>query len=215
MPPLPVTEQNRPVTPADYLAAERKAGTRSEYVNGKVYAMAGASRQHVAIVANLAYLLVGQSKGRPCMTFTNDMRLKVSDTRLYTYPDVAALCGEPEFEDAEQDTLTNPSLIIEVLSDSTERYDRGEKFAHYRRLASLHDYVLVSQHRPLVEHFTRHGEEWILRMAEGLEARLPLPGMACELPLADIYDKVGFGGEEPISDAGARPGEAVDDTGAA
>ena len=103
---------------------------------------------------------------------------------------VAALCSEPEFEDAEQDTLTNPSLIIEVLSDSTERYDRGDKFAPYRRLTSLQDYVLVSQHRPLVEHFTRHGEEWILRMAEGLEASLPLPAMGCELPLADIYDKV-------------------------
>ena len=99
--------------------------------------MAGASREHVTIVANLAYLLVGQFKGRPCMAFTNDMRLKVTETGLYTYPGVAALCSEPEFEDSEQDTLTNPSLIIEVLSDSTERYDRGDKFAHYRRLTSL------------------------------------------------------------------------------
>jgi Uma2 family endonuclease len=163
--------------------------------------MAGASREHVTIVANLAYLLVGQFKGRPCMAYTNDMRLKVTETGLYTYPDVAALCSEPEFEDAEQDTLTNPSLIIEVLSDSTERYDRGNKFAHYRRLTSLHDYVLVSQHRPLVEHFTRHGEEWILRMGEGLEASLPLPAMGCELPLADIYDKVSFGRDDFMTDA--------------
>jgi Uma2 family endonuclease len=132
---------------------------------------------------------------------TNDMRLKVTETALYTYPDVAALCGEPEFEDAEQDTLTNPSLIIEVLSDSTERYDRGDKFAHYRRLTSLQDYVLVSQRRPLVEHFTRHGQEWILRMGEGLEAVLPIPAMGCELPLADIYDKVSFGREDPMADA--------------
>ena len=100
--------------------------------------MAGASREHVTIVANLAYLLVGQLKGRPCMAFTN-MRLKVTKTGLYTDPDVAALCSESEFEDAEQDTLTNPSFIIEVLSDSTERYDRGDKFAHYRRLTSLQD----------------------------------------------------------------------------
>lgn len=163
--------------------------------------MAGASREHVTIVANLAYLLVGQFKGRPCMAFTNDMRLKVTETGLYTYPGVAALCSEPEFEDSEQDTLTNPSLIIEVLSDSTERYDRGDKFAHYRRLTSFQDYVLVSQHRPLVEHFTRHGEEWILRMAEGLEASLPLPAMGCELPLADIYDKVSFGRDDFMTDA--------------
>ena len=135
------------------------------------------------------------------MAFTNDMRLKVTETGLYTYPDVAALCSEPEFEDAEQDTLMNPSFIIEVLSDSTERYDRGDKFAHYRRLTSLQDYVLVSQHRPLVEHFARHGEEWILRMAEGLEAILPLPAMDCELPLADIYDKVSFGGDDFMTDA--------------
>jgi Uma2 family endonuclease len=162
--------------------------------------MAGASREHVTIVANLAYLLVGQFKGRPCMVFTNDMRLKVAETGLYTYPDVAALCSQPEFEDAEQDTLTNPSLIIEVLSDSTERYDRGDKFAHYRRLTSLQDYVLVSQHRPLVEHFARHGEEWILRMGEGREAILPLPAMGCELPLADIYDKVSFGRDDFMID---------------
>lgn len=114
---------------------------------------------------------------------------------------MAALCSEPKFEDAEQDTLTNPSLIIEVLSDSTERYDRGDKFAHYRRLMSLQDYVLVSQHRPLVEHFTRHGEEWILRMAEGLEASLRLPAMGRELPLADIYDKMSFGREDFTTDA--------------
>ena len=125
----------------------------------------------------------------------------VTETGLYTYPDVAALCSEPEFEDAEQDTLMNPSLIIGVLSDSTERYDRGDKFAHYRRLTSLQDYVLVSQHRPLVEHFARHGEEWILRMAEGLEAILPLPAIGCELPLADIYDKVSFGREDSMTDA--------------
>jgi len=201
MPTLPITERDGRIAPAEYLAAERRAATRSEYVNGKAYAMAGASREHVTIVANLAYLLVGQFKGRPCMAFTNDMRVKVTETGLYTYPDVAALCSEPEFEDAEQDTLMNPSLIIEVLSDSTERYDRGDKFAHYRRLTSLQDYVLVSRHRRLVEHFARHGEEWILRMAEGLEAILPLPAMGCELPLADIYDKVSFGIEDSMTDA--------------
>jgi Uma2 family endonuclease len=180
------------LAPEEYLAAEREATTRSEYFNGEVYAMAGASREHVAIVANLTYLFVGQFKGRPCSTFTNDMRLKVSETGLYAYPDVMALCGEPHFEDSAADTLTNPSVIIEVLSESTERYDRGDKFAHYRRLASLRDYVLVSQRRPRLEHYTRRGEDWVLREIDGLDAVLRLPDIGCELPLADIYDKLTF-----------------------
>ncbi len=180
------------LAPEEYLAAEREAATRSEYFNGEVYAMAGASREHVAIVANLTYLFVGQFKGRPCSTFTNDMRLKVSETGLYAYPDVMALCGEPHFEDSAADTLTNPSVIIEVLSESTERYDRGDKFAHYRRLASLRDYVLVSQRRPRLEHYTRRGEDWVLREIDGLDAVLRLPDIGCELPLADIYDKLTF-----------------------
>lgn len=132
------------------------------------------------------------------MSFSNDMRLKVNETGLYTYPDVVALCGEPAFEGSGQDTLTNPSLIIEVLSESTERHDRGEKFAHYRRLASLNDYVLVSRHRPLVEHYARHGEEWLLRAIDSLDRTLKLPNLGCELPLAEIYDKVSFEeAEEP------------------
>lgn len=180
------------LAPEEYLAAERQAATRSEYFGGQIYAMAGASREHVAIAANLTYLFVGQFKGRPCSTFTSDMRLKVSETGLYTYPDVMALCGEPVFEDNEADTLTNPAVIIEVLSDSTERYDRGDKFAHYRRLASLHDYVLVSQHRPRLEHYTRQGEDWVLREIDGLSGVLRLPEIGCELPLADIYDKLTF-----------------------
>jgi Uma2 family endonuclease len=180
------------LTPEAYLAAERQAAHRSEYFNGQVYAMAGASREHVAIVANLTYLLVGQFKGRPCSTLGSDMRLKVSETGLYTYPDLMALCGEPRFDDDHRDTLTNPMVIVEVLSDSTERYDRGDKFAHYRRLASLRDYLLVSQRRPRVEHYTRRGEEWVLRELDGLDGVVRLPDIGCELPLTEIYDKVTF-----------------------
>lgn len=180
------------LTPEAYLAAERQAANRSEYFNGQVFAMAGASREHVAIVANLTYLLVGQFKGRPCSTMGNDMRLKVSETSLYTYPDLMALCGEPLFDDDQRDTLLNPTLIVEVLSDGAEPYDRGDKFAHYRRLASLHDYLLVSQRRPRVEHYTRRGEEWVLREIDGLDGVVRLPDLGCELPLTEIYDKVTF-----------------------
>lgn len=176
------------LTPEVYRAAERQAANRSEYFNGQVYAMAGASREHVAIVANLTYLFVGQFKGRPCSTLGGDMRLKVSETGLYTYPDLMALCGEPFFDDDQQDTLLNPTVIVEVLSDSTERYDRGDKFAHYRRLGSLHGYLLVSQRRPRVEHYTRRGEEWSLREIDGLGGVMRLPDLGCELPLTEIYD---------------------------
>lgn len=180
------------LTPEAYLAAERQAANRSEYFNGQVFAMAGASREHVAIVANLTYLFVGQFKGRPCSTMANDMRLKVSETGLYTYPDLMALCSELLFDDDQRDTLLNPTLIVEVLSDSTERYDRGDKFAHYRRLASLHDYLLVSQRRPRVERYTRRGDEWVLREIDGLGGVVRLPDLGCELALAEIYDKVTF-----------------------
>jgi len=180
------------LAPEEYLAAEREAATRSEYFNGEVYAMAGASREHNQITFNIAGGLHAQLRGRPCVAYVNDMRLKVSETGLYAYPDVMALCGEPHFEDSAADTLTNPSVIIEVLSESTERYDRGDKFAHYRRLASLRDYVLVSQRRPRLEHYTRRGEDWVLHEIDGLDAVLRLPDIGCELPLADIYDKLTF-----------------------
>ena len=180
------------LAPEEYLAAEREAATRSEYFNGQVYAMAGASREHNQITFNIAGGLHAQLRGHPCVAYVNDMRLKVNETGLYAYPDVMALCGEPHFEDSAADTLTNPSVIIEVLSESTERYDRGDKFAHYRRLASLRDYVLVSQRRPRLEHYTRRGEDWVLREIDGLDAVLRLPDIGCELPLADIYDKLTF-----------------------
>ncbi len=133
MPPLALPY----VTPADYLAAERKSALKSEYINGHVYAMAGASRVHNLIALNTASELRAQLRGRPCEAYVNDMRVKVERTGMYTYPDVIALCEEPRFEDENVDTLLNPTVIIEVLSPSTERYDRGEKFAHYRRLESL------------------------------------------------------------------------------
>src|SRR5438105_11912 len=145
-------------TAEQYLALEREADYKSEYVNGQIYAMSGASREHNLIAFNLITALGTQLRGRPCEGYGGDMRVKVSPTGMYTYPDVSVVCGEPHFDDAQLDTLTNPTVIIEVLSPSTELFDRGGKFAHYRTLQSLSDYVLVAQDKMQVEHFVRSGK---------------------------------------------------------
>ena len=180
------------VTPAEYLAAERKSAEKSEYVNGRVYALAGASRVHNLIGLNTASELRTQLRGRPCEVYVNDMRVKVERTGMYTYPDVVALCKEPQFEDAEVDTLLNPAVIIEVLSPSTERYDRGEKFAHYRRLDSLREYILIGQDTRRVEHYRREGDSWVLTEMSEPDASLVIPSLSCTLRLSDIYDRVEF-----------------------
>ena len=177
-------------TPEQYLALERKAEYKSEYINGRIFAMAGASRQHNQITFNIAGELRLQLKGRACIAYSNDMRVKVPRTGLYSYPDIVATCNEPKFEDSFVDTLLNPTLIIEVLSDSTEAYDRGEKFAHYRRLSSLEEYILVAQYRICVEHYVRQGERWILAEISELEGIINLDSINCTLPLKEIYDKV-------------------------
>ena len=182
--------QSQLVTPQEYLALERRAEMRSEYVNGRVYAMTGASRKHNLIAGNVFAELRAQLRGRPCEAYTVNMRVKVADTGLYTYPDVVALCGEPLFEDARVDTLLNPAVIVVVLSESTERYDRGEKFAHYRRLASLREYVLVAQDQVRVEHYARQGEQWLLTEVAELDAGLALPSIECCLRLRDVYERV-------------------------
>jgi Uma2 family endonuclease len=188
------------VTPAEYLALERRAREKSEYVNGRIYAMSGASRLHNLIAGNIFGELRNQLRGRPCEVYVNDMRVKVQRTGMYTYPDVVAVCDEPRLEDAELDTLLNPSVIVEVLSPSTERYDRGEKFAHYRRLESLQEYVLVAQGTPRVEHFRREGDHWVLTEISDPGGELGLSSVGCVLKLADIYDRVDFppGGASPL-----------------
>jgi Uma2 family endonuclease len=193
-------------TPDHYLALERQATHRSEYINGHIFAMAGASRQHNLIAGNVFGELRAQLRGRPCEAYINDMRVKVGVTGLYTYPDVAALCGEPHFEDRHLDTLLNPSVIVEVLSPSTEAYDRGEKFAHYRRLESLRDYVLIAQDKVRVEHYVRQGDQWILSEASDLSSVVHLSSIGCDLVLLDIYDKVEF----PNTEAGTSSrGDAI------
>lgn len=179
------------LTPEEYLAMERQAETKSEYFQGEVFSMAGASFEHTMIASNTLVSLASQLKRRSCTAHGSDLRVKVPPTGLYTYPDIVIICGRPQFEDRHRDTLLNPTVIFEILSRSTEGYDRGEKFENFRTLASLSDYVLVSQHRPLVEHFARQPDEsWLLKSYAGLEAVLLLPTIGCELPLAEIYDKV-------------------------
>lgn len=174
-------------TPAEYLALERKAPFKSEYRNGFITAMAGTTRQHNTIALNFASEVRARFKGRPCQVYMSDVRLRVSPTGLYTYPDVMALCGEAQFDDDELDTLLNPTMIAEVLSKSTEAYDRGAKFEDYRTLPSLQEYVLVSQDKVLVERLTRRGEEWVRTELRDLDETLLLESIGCAIPLREIY----------------------------
>lgn len=181
------------ITPADYLALERKAETKSEYLNGHIYAMSGASRNHNRITINLAAMLHSRLKGKPCEPFSGDMRVKISPTGLYTYPDVVVACGESRFDDQQFDTLLNPTVIIEVLSDSTAAYDRGDKFAHYRTLESLTDYLLVAQDKPRIEHFSRQPNgQWLYSAADDADAQVEIATISCVLPLAEVYERVVF-----------------------
>ena len=177
-------------TPEEYIALERKAHFKSEYFDGHIIAMSGASRQHNLIVTNISAELHLQFKGRGCEVYTNDMRVRPSPRDTYVYPDVVVVCGEPEFEDDVFDTLLNPIVIVEVLSPSTEAYDRGEKFTRYKHLASLQEYILVSQDKVSVEHHRRHSTQWVLSHYRALEEVLRLPAIGCELPLRDIYARV-------------------------
>jgi Uma2 family endonuclease len=178
-------------TPEEYLALERQAQCKSEYYAGDIFALAGASRWHNLIVANVVGELRSQLKGRPCTTYPSDMRVKISPTGLYTYPDVIVVCGAAQFEDNQQDTLLNPTLIVEVLSESTEAYDRGGKFAHYRKLASLMEYVLIAQTKPHIEHYVRQPDNrWLLSEADTPHDTIHLPSIDCHLALAEVYDKV-------------------------
>ena len=178
-------------TAEEYLALERQAQYKSEYCAGEIFAMAGASRWHNLIVANVIGELRSQLKRRPCTTYPSDMRVKISPTGLYTYPDVTVVCGEAQFEDTRQDTLLSPTLIVEVLSESAEAYDRGGKFAHYRKLPTLLDYVLITQTKPHIEHYIRQPDHrWLLEEAEDLHSTIHFPAIDCHLSLAEAYDKV-------------------------
>ena len=181
------------LSPQEYLARERRAEWRSEFYRGEMFAMAGASWEHTLIKDNLAGEARNRLKGGPCHVVTSDLRVKVSATGLYTYPDVVIVCDEPQFEDQVQDTLLNPRVIVEVLSDSTEKYDRGTKFAHYRQLPSVQEYVLVAQDRPLVERYVRQADDtWVLTAFNELTETFDFGSIAAPIPLAEIYRGVQF-----------------------
>jgi len=182
-------------TPAEYLAIERAATERSEYIDGEIVAMVGASREHSLINTNLAGELRQQLKRRPCEVHSNDLRVFIPAANLYTYPDIVVFCGEPRFEDPLRDTLLNPTLLIEVLSPSTEAYDRGKKFEFYRSIPSFREYLLVAQDEPRVEQFTLQTDgRWIFTATAGLDSTVTLASISCVLAMAEIYDKVSFAG---------------------
>jgi Uma2 family endonuclease len=179
------------LTPEEYLAIERKAEYKSEYFNGEMFAMAGASERHVLIVTNVVAELRGQLRQRPCTVYSTDLRVRVSPTALYTYPAVVVVCEQPQFADDQRDTLLNPTLIVEVLSESTKDYDRGEKFEQCRSLASLNEYVLIAQDKHHVEHFVRQPDNrWLLSETNWLEDTIHLSSIDCDLALIEVYDKV-------------------------
>ncbi|MGA1367618.1 MAG: Uma2 family endonuclease [Blastocatellia bacterium] len=189
------------LTVEEYLASERASVERHEYLDGLVYAMAGESPTHGTICTNLISEVRVQLKGTPCQAWSKDCKVRsgpVLDPRdrkgLFSYPDLVVFCGEPSFHDAHRDVLTNPVVIIEVLSPSTEVFDRGEKFARLRNWnPSLLDYLLVSQSSPLVEQFTRREDgSWLYRFGEDLSASLSIESIGCTLRLAEVYDRIVF-----------------------
>ena len=163
------------LTPEQYLEVERAAQFRSEYYNGRMYAMSGGTHPHAIVIGNLARELGVALKKGPCVVTTSDMRVRVSKTGLYTYPDIVVVCDPPRYGDGRHDTVLNPALIVEVLSPSTEAYDRGFKFAQYRTLESLQEYALVSQSEPRVEIFRRQPSgDWLLSESAGIDSRLQI-----------------------------------------
>jgi Uma2 family endonuclease len=179
------------LSPEEYLAVERRAEYKSEYVDGVMYAMAGGSERHNLIAANIIISIGVQLKNRPCRVYPSDLKVRVPNSKRFFYPDVSVVCGETVFADDERDVILSPILIVEVLSESTAAYDRGKKFLSYQQIDSLQEYLLVSQDEEIVEHYVRQGNDtWLYTKAIGLEETLVLPSIECEVALRDVYDKV-------------------------
>ena len=188
------------LTPEQYLEIERQAEYKSEYYQGEMFAMAGAGLAHNVLVANLVAGLHSQLRSHPCRVLPSDMRVLVAATGLYTYPDVVVVCGDPQFTDQRLDTLVNPNLIGEVLSPSTEAYDRGRKFEQYGAIASLQEYLMVASDRVHVDLYTRQVDgRWLLTSANSLEDTLELESVTCRLGLAELYEKVDLEGPQTTS----------------
>jgi Uma2 family endonuclease len=178
------------VTPEEYLAFERQAEYKNEYIDGEIFATTGASRRHNLITVNLAAALNPQLRGRPREAYVGEMRVRIPK-RGYVYPDAVVVCGEPQFEDGHLDTLLNPTVLIEVLSDSTERYDRGKKFSFYQTIKSLAAYVLIAQDEYKTEQYVRQPDgRWLLSDHRSPEGVIELASIQCTLALREVYDKV-------------------------
>jgi Uma2 family endonuclease len=192
--------ERRPwVTVEEYLATERVSEVRHEYFDGDVFAMTPAPSEHNLIGANVSCELSGALRTKPCRVYGGNQRVKVAATGLYTYPDVTVVCGGPEFDDDSRTTVLNPVVIVEVLSESTEAYDRGVKFAHYLRLDSLREYVLIASHRRRIERFTRQpgAQEWFYASCGEPDGSLTLPSVGCVLTMAEVYLNVDLPEGEP------------------
>jgi Uma2 family endonuclease len=178
------------MSPEQYLELERTSEVKHEYAAGEVFAMAGGTREHSLIAMNISRELGNLLRGRPCEVHGPDMRIKITATGRYVYPDASVVCGKALFEDSQSDNLLNPIVVCEVLSDSTEAYDRGEKFEQYRSIPSFQEYVVISQKKVRVEHFRKQLDgRWVLTVL-GPGDRLALESIGCEVAMDDIYLKV-------------------------
>ena len=187
-------------SPEEYLAFERDAKTKHEYLDGEVYAMAGGSPSHNAISFNATVTIGSQIKGRNCRGYTADQKVRTDPQDLFSYPDITIVCGDPKFHDEKKDVILNPTVIIEVLSPTTEAYDRSEKFARYRTIQSLRDYLLIAQDRPCIEHFVRQKGKrlWLYNVETELSSSLWIESIKCDLKLADVYELVEFPAKRPL-----------------
>jgi Uma2 family endonuclease len=175
----------------EYLTLERHAEVKSEYFAGEMFAMAGASQRHNLIVTNVIRTLGNQLLERDCNVYPSDMRIKIPHIHKYTYPDVVVACGEEQFDDVHNDTLLNPTMIIEILSESTEAYDRGKKFEHYQSLESLREYILIAQDPYRLERYVRQDDRtWTYTEFHSANDAVSLPTIGCTLILKDVYAKV-------------------------
>jgi len=185
--------QSKFLTPEEYLAIDRQAEEKSEYWDGEMVLMASASRQHNLIASNVNAELRDQLKERPCEVYPSDMRVRIPDTDRYVYPDVSVVCGDPQFEDEETDVLLNPTVIVEVLSATTEAYDRGKKLDSYLTIDSLQEYLLIAQDKPRVYHYVRQPDNrWLFSETSQLDTVIQLDSIGCRLSFVEIYRKVDF-----------------------
>ncbi len=194
-----VANPTRHYTLEEYFELERRDEERYEYWNGEVFCMSGVSPEHDQIESNLNFHLRNKLAGRNCRVFLANMRIKVPSAPPYRYADLSALCGEARFEKiGGVDALTNPSLIIEVLSESTEAYDRGDKFTHYKSVPTFSEYLLIAQHRPHVTQFVKQDEgSWLQHEFNDLNAALNLVSLGCELTMTEVYQNITFDENAP------------------